>query len=174
METKYYTKDGKRWTGGSIVLNGRRVFNPSHEQLIAAGYELLEEQPYVPTLDEIKARKIAEIDAYDTSEAVNAFMLDGNPVWLDKATRVGLMNSLNCEKDAGREETTLWLGTTPIMLPVDTAVTMLSELELYALACYNVTASHKAAVGAFETIEAVNAYDHTQGYPDRPRFSTTE
>ena len=170
----YYTKDGKRWYGGRITLNGRTVFNPSHEQLLAAGYEAHEEQPHVPTLDEVKARKIAEIDAYDTSEAVNGFVLDGAPVWLDKATRVGLMNSLNCEKAAGRTETTLWLGTTPITLSVDTAVTMLSELELYALACYNVTAAHKAAVGALETIEAVEAYDHTQDYPDRPRLSTTE
>ena len=169
----YYTKDGRRWYGGKITLNGRTVFNPSHEQLLSAGYEAHEEQPYVPTLDEAKARKIAEIDAYDTSDAVNSFVLNGVSVWLDKATRVGLMNSLNCEKAAGRTETTLWLGTTPITLPVDTAVTMLSELELYALACYNVTASHKAAVGALETIEAVNAYDHTQGYPDRPRLSTT-
>lgn len=167
METKYYTKDGKRWPGGSIVLNGRRVFNPTHEQLTAAGYEAHEEQPYVPTLDEIKARKIAEIDAYDTSEAVNAFMLDGNPVWLDKATRVGLMNSLNCEKDAGREETTLWLGTMPITLGIDRALSLLSAVELYALACFNVTAAHKAAVEAMESIEAVEAYDHTTGYPEK-------
>lgn len=163
----YYIKDGHRWNGSSIVLNDRRVFNPSHEQLIAVGYDFYEEPPYMPTLNEVRARKIAEIDAYDTSDAVNSFTLDGASVWLDKATRVGLMNSLNCEKTAGRIQATLWLGTTPITLNVDRAMELLASVELYALECFGVTASHKAAVEALDTIEAVEAYDYTQGYPEK-------
>ena len=44
-------------------------------------------------LEEAKSEKIAEITDYDTSDKVNGFMLNGLLVWLDKATRVGLMNS---------------------------------------------------------------------------------
>ena len=48
-----------------------------------------------------KAQKVEEIDAYDQSEAVNGFTLNGAVVWLDKATRVGLMNSTNIAKSTG-------------------------------------------------------------------------
>lgn len=168
----YYEKAGKRWNGGRIILDDRMIINPTHEQLIAAGYEAKEPQPYEPTLEEVKTRKIAEIDAYDTSTAVNSFILDGNTMWLDKATRVGLVNSLNCEKAVGREETTLWFGTTPITLNVDLAQKLLAAVELYALECFGVTAKHKANVDALATIEEVNAYDHTTGYPEKLNLST--
>ena len=38
------------------------------------------------------------ITAYDSSSSVNAFLLNGIQVWLDKATRVGLMNSTTIAK----------------------------------------------------------------------------
>lgn len=81
------------------------------------------------------------------------------------------MNSLSCEKDAGREVTTLWLDTTPITLAVELAIALLSALELYALECFNVTAQHKANVEALDSIEAVEAYDYTAGYPQRLSFN---
>ena len=54
-----------------------------------------------------------------------------------------------------------------LTLPVDDVIDKLSSLEQYALSCYNVTASHKIAVQALTTIEAVNEYDVTQGYPTK-------
>ena len=53
---------------------------------------------------------LAEIEKLDTSSAVNGFMLNGQRVWLDKATRVGLMNSTSIAKAMGQPTTTLWLG----------------------------------------------------------------
>lgn len=67
MSNRYWTKDGVRWSGKSIVHDGWKIFNPSDEQLIAAGYELHEVEPYVPMLDDVKMHKLAEIAAYDTS-----------------------------------------------------------------------------------------------------------
>ena len=52
-------------------------------------------------LKQAKADKIAEITAYDTSDKVNGFVLNGQIVWIDKATRVGLMNSTTIERDLG-------------------------------------------------------------------------
>lgn len=167
MSYIYKDKNGEMWNGGSIIANGRRVFNPSREQLIAAGYTEHEAQPYLPTIEEIRCQKIAEIEAYDTSAAVNSFTLDGERVWLDKVTRVGLMNSLRCEKDAGRIETTLWLGARPIVLNIDRAMQLLAAVELYALECYNVTAQHKANVGVMTEVEEIGGYDYTTGYPQR-------
>lgn len=116
-------------------------------------------------LEEAKTEKITEITAYDTSDKVNGFMLNGLLVWLDKATRVGLMNSTTIAKAAGQETTTLWLGGLKLVVDCDKAIQLLSALEMYALECFNVTASHKAAVGELKTIEEVEVYDYKTGYP---------
>lgn len=116
-------------------------------------------------LELAKAEKIAEITAYDTSDKVNGFVLNGLLVWLDKATRVGLMNSTTIAKAAGQETTTLWLGGLKLVVDCDKAIQLLSALEMYALECFNVTASHKAAVCKLTTIEEVEAYDYKTDYP---------
>lgn len=116
-------------------------------------------------LEQAKTDKVAEIAAYDTSSSVNGFKLNGMLVWLDKATRVGLMNSTTIAKAAGQETTTLWLGDVKLVVDCDKAIQLLSALEMYALACFNVTASHKAAVSELKTIEEVEAYDYKAGYP---------
>lgn len=116
-------------------------------------------------LEEAKAEKIAEIIDYDTSSSVNGFVLNGLLVWLDKATRVGLMNSTTIAKEAGQQTTTLWLGGVKLVVDCDKAIKLLSALEMYALECFNVTASHKAAVGELKTIEDVKVYDYKTGYP---------
>lgn len=117
------------------------------------------------TVEEAKEMLIAEITDYDTSSSVNGFILNGILVWLDKATRVGLMNSTNIAKAAGQETTTLWLGGLKLVVDCDKAIQLLSVLEMYALECFNVTASHKAAVNELKTIEEVEAYDYKKGYP---------
>ena len=116
-------------------------------------------------LKQAKADKIAEITAYDTSSSVNGFILNGLLVWLDKATRVGLMNSTTIAKAAGQKTTTLWLGGIRLVVDCDKAIQLLSALEMYALECFNVTASHKQAVSELTTIEEVEAYDYKAGYP---------
>lgn len=116
-------------------------------------------------LKQAKVDKIAEIAAYDTSDKVNGFMLNGLLVWLDKATRVGLMNSTTIAKASCQETTTLWLGGMKLVVDCDKAIQLLSALEMYALECFNVTASHKQAVSELTTIEEVEAYDYKAGYP---------
>lgn len=109
--------------------------------------------------------KVAEIEAYDTSDKVNGFMLNGMTVWLDKATRVGLMNSTTIAKAAGQQTTILWLGDIKLEVDCDKAIQLLSALEMYALECFNVTAAHKAAVSELKTIKEVEAFDVTADYP---------
>lgn len=117
------------------------------------------------TIEEAKEMLLAEIDAYDKSSAVNGFSLNGATVWLDKSTRVGLMNSTNITKAMGQPTTTLWLGESKMEVPCDTAIQLLSALEMYALECFNVTAAHKKAVSELNSIEEVEKYDITADYP---------
>lgn len=129
----------------------------------ASGIELTKEE----RLNLVKSNIIRLIGQYDTSKAVNSFVLDGKEMWLPKDTRVGLRNSVSVEKDAGRTETTLWYGGVSYVVPIDMALELLSQLELYALECYNVTESHKAAIMAMDSVEDITAYDYKTGYPDR-------
>ena len=117
------------------------------------------------TLEEAKEICLNEIEEYDVSPSVNGFILNGMLVWLDKATRVGLMNSTTIAKASGQEITTLWLGGMKLVVDCDKAIQLLSALEMYALECFNVTSSHKQAVSELTTIEEVEAYDYKAGYP---------
>lgn len=115
--------------------------------------------------------KVADIMAYDVSDNVNRFFVNGVQTWLDKATRVGLQNSLHVEQEAGHETTTLYLNGTAIVLPVAQAIAIMDTLELYAIDCYRCTEEHKATVNAMTVIEEVNRFDYTAGYPEAPSFN---
>lgn len=132
---------------------------------VMAAFEEFKAKLAASELATTKAQKIAEIEAYDTSSTVNGFVLNGTVVWLDKATRVGLMNSTSITKAMGQPTTTLWLGESKMEVPCNTAIQLLSALEMYALECFNVTAAHKKAVSELTSIEEVEKYDITAGYP---------
>ena len=116
---------------------------------------------------------LAEIEKHDTSPAVNGFMLNGQRVWLNKDTRVGLMNSTSIAKAMGKKTTTLWFGGMQIEVNCDKAIGLLSALEMYALECFNVTAAHKKAVAELNTVEEVLEYDYTQGYPEQLKMEVS-
>lgn len=118
-------------------------------------------------LESAKTEVETAITAYDSSSAVNAFILNGIQVWLDKATRVGLMNSTTIAKNMGQEKTSLWLGSYQLEVDCDKAIQLLSALEMYALECFNVTAAHKKAVSELDNIESVLTYDYKSGYPEK-------
>ena len=166
--TKQWIKNGV-FASDTIELNGCVVCNPTEDMLRQAGYEEYKEP--MPTesekLEQAKVEKIAEITAYDTSDKVNGFVLNGAVVWLDKATRVGLMNSTTIAKAMGQATTTLWLGDTKLEVGCDMAIQLLSSLEMYALECFNVTAAHKKAVAELTDIGEVLSYDYTKGYPEK-------
>lgn len=140
------------------------------EDLVKTEFEAFGKEMQAFALQTAKQLKIAEIDAYDKSSAVNGFVLNGAVVWLDKATRVGLMNSTSITKAMGQPTTTLWLGESKMEVPCDTAIQLLSALEMYALECFNVTAAHKVAVSELTSIEEVEKYDITAGYPAQLRM----
>ena len=175
--TTYYNKktDEYYYEGRSMTrrLDDGRIFAgvPNEEQLAEWGFE-----PYTPpvserTLEIAKSEKIAQIVAYDTSEAVNSFTLGNATMWISRDDRISIMNSTTILKNAGETTTMLWYGGQKYTLPCTTLIQMLSALEVYALACYDVTEEHKAAVNALTTIEEVDAYDYTTGYPEHLTFS---
>ena len=90
--------------------------------------------------------------------------------WLNKSTRVGLMNSISIERESGRSETTIWLNDAKLVLSIEKAIDMLQQIELYALACYNTTQGHINAINQLETKEEIEAYNFKTGYPGKLSF----
>lgn len=148
VERKVWVYDGVRLETGGMT---------SEAALTAAAQKMVQEQ----------------IDKYDTSPSVNGFMLNGLRVWLNKDTRVGLMNSTQIAKAMGKTTTTLWFGGMQIEVNCDKAIGLLSALEMYALECFNVTAAHKKAVAELNTVEEVLGYDYTKGYPEQLKMEVS-
>lgn len=138
-------------------------------------YDTLWLRPKKQTVDaivsELKDYILNKITEYDSSINVNAFILNKKEVWLDKSTRVGLMNSLSVEKNAGKATSILWFDTIKLEVDIDAAIQMLSSLELYALECFNKTAEHKQAIEKLASIEDLMKYDYTIGYPSKLNFT---
>ena len=166
MTSKRWIKNGV-FASDTIELNGCVVCNPNDEQLMLAGYkEYVEPEPTVEELlEQAKQRKTAEIDAYDTSPAVNGFYLNGERVWLDFELRDRVYQGNERLQRIGRTDTTLWLGKQCYNLSIEQAQNIISHIEAYAKDCYNVTAAHKKAVSELTSIEEVEKYDITAGYP---------
>ena len=58
----------------------------------------------------------------------------------------------------------------PLTFTLEQWEQMLTKLLIYAGDALNVTESHKAAVMAMESVEDVEAFDITQGYPKKLVF----
>lgn len=167
-----YIKNGQIITEGTPISDGNYTyFNPTPELYHSLGWEDYIEPEPVKTLEQVKQEKINEIINYDISDNVNSFIVNGEQTWINKADRVGLMNSTNIEKAKNKTNTYLWLNHDRLTISCDNLINMLSTLEEYALECYNVTEQHKANVEALVTIEDVNQYDYTQGYPTKLTFT---
>ena len=152
-----------------------------YQELLAgqsAGLLIVESKAGVPvlqecktTIREAKAQKLDELRLYDSSEEVNQFSINKVFGWFNKSTRVGLANSINIEREVGRSKTNIWLGDTLFILPIEKAIDMLCQLELYALTCYNVTQGHINIINQLETKESIEFYDFRIGYPKKLSFT---
>lgn len=196
---KRYIKDGQIKTRQEIVIvkNGMRTINPTEEQILEDGwveYVAPIKETVVETKEEytplsntttlsvpsevadkaafVRARhKLRNsIISYDSSSEVNCFYMQGKSMWLDKATRAGLMLRFQAEQVMGNESTTLWYGGEQYEIPLLGAFQMLYALEVYASQCYDNTQRHLDNIANLETIEEVEAYDYKEGYPEKLEF----
>lgn len=174
---RYYNNTTHEWYTEGTSLT-RKIDNgvfsgiPSVEQLIEWGYEEWVEPEPTPEqlLQRAKSAKIAELEAYDASEAVNSFSVNGKVMWLDAQTRQQLRISLDAMQQAGRETVTKWFDGEQYTYPIDVWYYMLAQVEVYASDALNVTEAHKAAINALTTVEDVESYDYTTGYPEKLSF----
>ena len=172
--TKRWIKNGV-FASDTIELNGCVVCNPTEDMLRQAGYEEYVEPPLTEKekLEQAKVDKIAEITAYDTSDKVNGFILNGmlipwsknDPNSPNVEKRMGLRQNIADKVALGEENIAIWLKGMSFTMPCAQAEVLMRSIENYAYECFNVTASHKQTVSELTNIEEVEAYDYKSGYP---------
>lgn len=128
-----------------------------------------------PLLENAKREKIDQLMDYDSSPAVNVFSItvDGTTMenlWITPEQRSNYKNSLDSAELLGMEVVHPVFNGVMLELPVSTAKMALAQIQIYADRCYGVTETHKANINALESVEAVNAYDFTTGYPEKLTF----
>lgn len=140
------------------------------------GIELAKLDGSTPTpeqlLDIAKAEKQTEITEHDNSANVNSFIIGGVPMWLGFEQRSRLKASLEAIEGAGGTEMTKSFGGIEYTFSCDQWQAMINAVENYAGACQTVTEGHRQVVQVLTTIEAVQQYDHTTGYPPKINFDT--
>ena len=173
---KKYIKDNKIKTRNEIVIvkDKRQYICPSEELLLAEGWVEYVPVVYEPTEEELIAKGKMDlkdkINIYDSSDEVNMFYVNSLPVWLDKATRSGLMLRFQSEIALGKTNTSLWYNGIEFPLPLEAAMQMLYAIEVYASNCYDNTQKHLAEVDKLNTLNAIQEYDYTTGYPEKLSF----
>lgn len=175
---RYYNETTKEWfyEGKSItkyVKNGVFSGIPSENQLTEWGFvEYIEPTPTAEELlAQAKANKVAELEAYDYSDAVNGFLVNNTTAWIDAETRSQYKTSIEAAELLGEESITFAINDAAMTLPIANAKLMLAQIQRYADACYLVTMTHKAAINALESVEDVEGYDFTTGYPSKLIFN---
>lgn len=167
-----YRRGDNIYNGSYIITNDNTtILNPTHEILIANGYvkEIIEEN----TLERAIALKVEEIKAYDNSDNVNSFLLNGVAVWINREDRIGTRRAIELDIEAGNEVSEIWLQGMMLKVNSQLALKLLDKVEHYAFTAYNITQRHIHNVRQLTTIEEVNKYDYTQGYPKKLELSTT-
>lgn len=118
----------------------------------------------------VKGHKQNEITEYDNSANVNSFVIGGLPMWLSWEQRSRLISSINAiEADGGTEMTKSFAGIDYTFTTVQWRQ-MVNIVEAYAGRCQTVTEEHRQTVNALTTVEEVEAYDYTTGYPEKVNF----
>jgi hypothetical protein len=181
---KLYTKviDGvtitKRKNQIVVIKGDFQYINPNEELLFEDGWTVYnpisnfepEKIEEIVSINVAKEKKYREISAYDASSNVNQFMFNGYPIWLDKATRVGLKLRIEAELMNEKYVTSLWYNGNEFTLPTEYVQKMLYAVEVYASQCYDNTQQHILNVGKLETVEDVENYDITTNYPEQLVF----
>ena len=157
-----------------IIKDGMQIFNPTEDMLYEDGWEghvlpncqVSEEE----MLAMEREHMIDDILTYDSSSEVNIFYVGGLPVWLDKATRAGLMLRFQAEQAIGKFETSLWYNGFEFKLSLTDAMQMLYAVEVYASTCYDNTQRHIYNIKMINDIDSLKEYNYKDGYPEKLKF----
>lgn len=181
LKAEEYNNLGETWEdyldNKWVMLSEEQI--AFHEANADATVEEVFNMTHVPapvrTLEQAKEEKIKQIEEFDNSNAVNKIIIKigENTIntWFTPEKRADYKASIDAAELLGMETVSPVFNGQSIEIPTATAKTALAQIQIYANRCYNVTENHKAAVNALDTIEAVDSYDYTIGYPEKLTFN---
>lgn len=163
-------KTSEPYNDNYIVINGTTIINPTEETLLENGYEKVE----VPEnkLQQAIETKVAEILAYNESDAVNSFLLDGVVKWVVLNKRFVIQHDIRLDIEEGKENSEIWLDGHKLVLNSKVALQLINAIERYAYEAHNATQAHIFAVKQLTSVEEVEKYDHTTNYPPKLNLKT--
>lgn len=169
---KRFRKDTEIFNGRYITDGDVTIINPTEEELIRHGYVETEDSPEELLQEAIESKK-REIEAYDSSEAVNSFRLNGMSVWINREDRIGTRRAIELDVESGRTESEIWLNGFRLVVNCQLAMKLLDMVGHYAYKAYNVTQAHLHEVQQLESVKEVEKYDYRKGYPEKLDLKTT-
>lgn len=181
---KKYIKEGHLYNG-YIELDGKTIINPTEEELVQAGWQVVVEEEK-PTTDQLEedvveehkepteeellqaaiVQKINDIRYYDSSDEINCFTVGSLKMWLDKQERCILYAALLAHEQLGKDTMTKIYHGHTFTYPLAQWRQLLGLIEIYATDCLNCTETHIEAVKRLTNRGEVQAYDYKTGYPD--------
>lgn len=163
-----------------IILHkeGMQIFNPTEEMILEDGWvEYVQEVSNELTLEDTIRLKLQDLVQYDESSNVNdcVIIYKGQELhyWANKMERDSLKGAVSDFLSLDRYSYRLDLrdlGVT-IQIPSKALLNILIQLECYAADCYNKTTDHQFAIKQLTSIEDVQNYDFTVGYPEKLTFT---
>lgn len=164
-----------------LIKDEMQIFNPTEEMVIEDGW--IEHIPRVinPTEEELLKQeidnKLEQLTIYDESDKVNdciiVYKANRFHFWANKVERDTLKGAVQDFINLGRTEYRLDLRELGVSLtvPCSMLLNMMSQLEVYAADCYNKTTDHQYAIKSLASIDEVQYYDFTIGYPEKLIFN---
>lgn len=157
-----------------VLLSDEQVaFHEEHPTASVAEVWNMEITPVPPrTLEQAKSEKLMQINSYDNSSEVNGFTINGEiEGWLTPSERSNYRSSIEAAKKFSVPELSFYVGDFLMTVTPEQGDYMLDQVQLYADACAIVTKQHQLEVNALTTIEEVDAFDYTAGYPQKLDFT---
>lgn len=163
------------YAGKWVKLSNEQVaFHNEHEN--ASLSEMFNMELTITTepdpIELAKNNKLRDLEIYDRGSNINDFTVNGEMhAWFIPEMRSNYRNSIDAAKLLGVESLDIFIGDTLVTIPTASAEQMLAAIQLYADQCFIKTKQHEAAIKALNTVEDINNYDYTVGYPTKLNFT---
>lgn len=118
------------------------------------------------SVETAKRNKLAELEVWDTSSAVQTFECGGTQMWADRAVRDTIRASVEACVSLGDKECSFTIGEHLLTMPCADALTMLQRLQRYGMQCNAAKARARAEILAMRRVSVIKGYDCAQYYPE--------
>ena len=155
-----------------MKANAFKAFKDNQNPQLAALQQQMKgfkESEYYKNM-EAKKRLTKRINAYDKSDKVNQFYINGVGLWLSREERQTILRRCDAEEHKGLETVTLHKDGMSFDLPIALCRSMVLDVEFYASRCWDNTQVHKEEAKKLTTKAECEAYDYRVGYPEKCRF----